>query len=37
MDGVMNEDDETTPSRRARAVTTDGEEVVERLELGSRG
>ena len=36
MNGIMDEDDETAPARRARAVTTDGEEVVKRSELGSR-
>ena len=36
MYGIMNEDYETTPARGARAVTADGEEIVERFELGSR-
>ena len=36
MDRVMGEDDETTPARGARVVTTDGDEVVKWFESGSR-
>ena len=36
MDRVMDEDDETTPARGARVVTTDGDEVVKWYESGSR-
>ena len=36
MDRVMDEDDETTPARGARVVTTDGDEVVKWFESGSR-
>ena len=32
MDRVMDEDDETTPARGARVVTTDGDEVVKWFE-----
>lgn len=36
LDGVMDEDDETTPASRAGAVATEGEEVIKWFELGSR-
>ena len=34
LNGVVNEGDETTPARKARAVSTDGEVVGEGEELG---
>ena len=37
MDGVMNENDKTTPARGAGAVTTNCEEIVKWLELRVRG